>query len=67
MGGSGGGLLEEGAVQKLCSPVATQYRAGSAGRRASRVRVGRPPCFRLFNVLGGGLCAGCALGIGVAD
>ena len=23
-----GGLLEEGAVQKLCSPVATQYRAG---------------------------------------
>ena len=23
-----GGLLEEGAVQKLCSPVATQSRAG---------------------------------------
>ena len=26
--GRGGGLLEGGAVQKLCSPVATQYRAG---------------------------------------
>ena len=26
--GRGGGLLEGGAVQKLCSPVATQFRAG---------------------------------------